>query len=219
MSKSDIQLKQDIEAELRWDPKVNPARIGVTVDKGTVSLMGAVDTYAEKWAAENAAKRVGGVRAVAADLTVKVPEPHKHTDSEIAAAALSALKLNVWIPQTVTVNVEQGRITLQGEVEWKYQSDSAESAVRYLAGVVSVSNFVSIKPKASAAQVKEKVQAALERQATADARSIQVDTSGGTVTLSGDASNWHAVDDAIHAAWSAPGVTKVVCNVALTVIR
>ena len=219
MNKSDIQLKQDIEAELRWDPKVNPAQIGVSVDNGIVSLMGAVDTYAEKWAAEDAAKRVGGVRVVAEDLTVKVPEPHKRTDSEIAAAALSALKLNVFVPQTVTAKVEKGWITLQGQVEWYYQRTSAENAVRYLAGVVGVSNSINIKPRASAEQVKEKVQAALQRQATADARSIQIETSGGTVTLSGNASNWQAVDDAIHAAWSAPGVTKVVCNVALTVPR
>jgi len=218
--KSDMQLKQDIDAELHWDPRVkNAAQIGVSVDKGTISLRGEVNTYAEKWAAEDAAKRVGGVRVVAADLTVKLPEPHKHTDSEIAAAALSALKWHVYVPETVTAKVEKGWITLEGQVEWNYQGASAEDAVRCLTGVVGVRNSISIKPRASVEKVKEKIQAALQRQATADTRSIQIDTSEGTVTLSGSASNWHAVDDAVKAAWSAPGVTKVVCNVALTVSR
>jgi VCBS repeat-containing protein len=210
MNKTDMQLKKDVEDELQWEPKINAARIGVSARNGAVSLTGEVDTYPEKWAAEDAAKRVGGVRSVAEDLTVKILGSNKHTDAEIAEAALRALKWDVWVPDTVTLAVQEGRITLNGQVEWKYQSDSAENAVSNLAGVASVDNQITIKPRASAAKVKEKVEAALQRQATADAKSIRVDTSGSTVTLSGQASSWRAIDNAAAAAWAVPGVTEVI---------
>jgi VCBS repeat-containing protein len=214
MIKSDIQLKRDIEEELRWDPKVNSAQIGVTVDNGAVSLLGAVDTYAEKWAALDAAKRVHGVRTVAQDLTVKILADHKRSDSEIAAAVQSAFKWDVYVPKTVTATVQHGRVTLEGQATWNYQRDAAERAVRCLAGVVGVSNSITLKPQASAAEVKEKIQSALKRQATTDAKSIHVDTSGGKVTLTGSASSWQSIDDAVNAAWAAPGVTEVVDQVA-----
>jgi VCBS repeat-containing protein len=210
MSKTDLQLKKDVEAELQWDPKVNAARVGVSVSNGAVSLTGEVDTYPEKWAVEEAAKRVGGVRSLAEDLTVKPLGTHKHTDAEIAEAALNALKWDVWVPDTITLTVEHGRITLQGQVEWNYQRDSAEEAVRNLEGVVSVYNTITVKSRVSAGEVKEKIQAALQRQAKADAKAIRVDTSGGTVTLSGHASSWAEAHDAVNAAWGAPGVTAVV---------
>jgi VCBS repeat-containing protein len=210
MIKTDLQLKKDVEDELQWDPKVNAARVGVSVQNGAVSLTGEVDTYPEKWATEEAAKRVEGVRALAEDVTVKPLGSHKHTDAEIAEAALSAIKWDVWVPNTVTLTVDQGRMTLQGQVDWNYQRDSAEQAVRNLEGVVSVYNTITIKSRVSVGQVKEKVQTALKRQARADAKSIHVDTSGGTVTLSGNASSWAAAHDAVSAAWSAPGVTAVV---------
>ena len=214
--KSDIKLKQDIEAELRWDPKVNAAQIGVSVDKGAVSLLGAVDTYAEKWAAEDATKRVSGVRTVAQDLTVKVLTDHIRTDSEIAAAVQSALEWNVAVPKDVTAKVQQGAVTLEGQVPWNYQRDAAERAVRHLKGVVAVHDFITLKPQVSAAQVKEKVQAALQRQAAADAKSIHIDTSGGKVTLTGHASSWQSIEDAANAAWAAPGVTEVVDRVTMS---
>jgi len=210
VNKSDNQLKQDIETELRWDPKVNAAEIGVTVNEGVVSLLGTVDTYAEKWAAEDATKRVSGVRTVAQDLTVKILANHKHNDSEIAAAVQSALNWNVYVPKTVSARVSAGIVTLQGQVIWNYQRDAAERAVRYLTGVVSVYNAITMKPEVSAAQVKEKVVAALQRQATTDAKSIEVDASGGRVTLTGHASSWQSIADAANAAWAAPGVTEVV---------
>jgi len=213
MSKSDLQLKQDIEEELRWDPMVNAAQIGVSVDKGAVSLLGAVDSYAEKWAAEDATKRVSGVRTVAQDLTVKILSDHMRSDSEIAAATLSALKWDVFVPKTVTAKVQNGVVTIEGEVTWNYQRDSAERAVRYLMGVVSVYNAITLKAQPSASQVKEKVQAALQRQATADANSIQITTAGGTVTLTGSASSWQSIQDSRNAAWAAPGVTDVVDHV------
>jgi len=210
VNKSDNQLKQDIETELRWDPKVNAAEIGVTVNEGVVSLLGTVDTYAEKWAAEDATKRVSGVRTVAQDLTVKILTNHKHNDTEIAAAVQSALKWNVYVPTMVTARVAAGVVTLQGQVTWNYQRDAAERAVRYLTGVVSIYNAITMKPEVTAAQVKEKVVAALQRQATTDAKSIEVDASGGRVTLTGHASSWQSIADAANAAWAAPGVTEVV---------
>ena len=210
VNKSDNQLKQDIETELRWDPKVNAAEIGVTVNEGVVSLLGTVDTYAEKWAAEDATKRVSGVRTVAQDLSVKILTNHKHNDTEIAAAVQSALKWNVYVPTTVTAGVAAGVVTLQGQVTWNYQRDAAERAVRYLTGVVSIYNAITMKPEVTAAQVKEKVVAALQRQATTDAKSIEVNASGGRVTLTGHASSWQSIADAANAAWAAPGVTEVV---------
>jgi osmotically-inducible protein OsmY len=208
--KTDMQLKQDIEDELRWDPKINAAQIGVTVNKGVVTLLGDVDTFAEKWAAEDATRRVGGVRTVAQDLKVKVLEGDKRDDSEIASAVQNALKWDVFVPERVTARVSNGYVTLEGQVAWNYERDSAEKAVRYLTGVVGVGNDITIKPQASTEKVKEKVQAALQRQATTDTNSIKIETSGGKVTLSGHASSWKSIDDASSAAWAAPGVTEVV---------
>ena len=210
MNKTDIKLKQDIEEELRCDPKVNAAQIGVSVDKGAVSLLGAVDTYAEKWAAEDATKRVSGVRTVAQDLTVKILTDHVRSDSEIAAAVQSALTWDVYVPKTVTAKVHAGAVTLEGQVTWNYQRSAAEEAIRYLTGVVSIHNAISLKPQTSSTQVKEKVQAALQRQATADGKAIHIDTSGGRVTLTGHASSWQSIENATMAAWAATGVTEVV---------
>jgi osmotically-inducible protein OsmY len=213
MTKTDIQLKKDIETELSWDPKVNAAQIGVAVDKGAVSLLGTVDTYAEKWAAEDATKRVSGVRTVAQDLKVKILGEHARTDSEIAAAVQRALDWNVFIPKTITADVHNGSVTLKGQSNWHFQKDAAEHAVRFLAGLVNVHNAIAIAPEVSASEVKQKVEAALQRQAKADAKSIHVDTLGGKVTLTGHASSWQSIEDAANAAWAAPGVTHVVDQV------
>jgi len=211
MAKTDVQLKQDIEQELSWDPKVNAAQIGVSVDHGAVSLLGTVDTYAQKWAAEDATKRVSGVRTVAHDLTVKVLSEHVRSDSDIAGAVQSTLKWDVLVPKAVTAVVRDGFVTLAGQVDWNFEREAAERAVRYLTGVVSVSNSITLKKtEASAAQVKEKVEAALQRQATTDANSIHVDTNGSQVTLTGHASSWQSVVDASNAAWAARGVSQVI---------
>jgi osmotically-inducible protein OsmY len=186
------------------------------VDKGAVSLLGAVDTYAEKWAAEEATKRVGGVRTVAHDLTVKLLSEHARSDSDIAAAVQSALTWDVVVPKAVTANVQEGAVTLEGQVTGNYQRDAAERAVRHLAGVVAVHNCITLKSGVSAALVKEKVQAALQRQAKTDADSIHIDTSGGKVTLTGHASSWQSIEDAAEAAWAAPGVTEVVDQVKMS---
>jgi osmotically-inducible protein OsmY len=215
MTKTDKQLKQDIETELLWDPKVNSAQVGVSVDQGVVTLLGTVDTYAEKWAAEDAIKRVSGVRTVAQDLTVKILGEHKRSDSDIAAAVQNALKWDVFVPPSVTAKVHNGDVTLEGPATWGYQRDAAERAVRYLTGVVSVYNSININPEASSVQVKEQVEAALQRQAATDTKAIHVETSGGKVTLSGSVSSWQSIEDASHAAWAAPGVTNVVDRLTL----
>ena len=213
--KTDIQLKQDIEQELNWDPKINAAQIGVTVDKGVVSLLGMVDTYAEKWAAEDATKRVWGVRTVAQDLKVKVLYDDIQTDPSIASAVENALKWDVFVPDSVTATVHSGAVTLGGKVAWNFERDAAERAVRYLMGVVSVSNNIELNSRVTPEKVKEKVQAALQRQATTDSNSIKVETAGGKVTLSGHASSFQSIEDASDAAWASPGVTEVVERVSI----
>ena len=213
MTKTDMQLKQDIEEELRWDPKVNAAQIGVTVDKGAVSLLGSVDTYAQKWAAEDATKRVQGVCAVAQDLTVKLLSEHKHSDTEIAIAVQSALTWDVYVPKTITARVHDGAVTLEGKATWNYQREMARQTVSRIAGVVAVSDIIEISPQVSPSDVSAKVLKALQRQATTDSKSIHIATSGGKVTLTGKASSWQSIEDAAHAAWAAPGVTEVVDQV------
>ena len=216
MKKTDMNLKDDIEQELRFDPKVNAAQIGVSVDKGAVMLTGEVDTYAAKWATEDAVKRVGGVTAVAQELMVKPSGVHVHSDMEIAEAAVSALRWDVWVPGSVKATVQRGRVSLEGRVGWKFQHDSAERAVRNLSGVVSVTNNICLEPAAQADQVKEKIEASLQRQAKTDAQTIGVSASGGTVTLSGKAGSWHAIEGATSAAWAAPGVTNVIEKVVVS---
>lgn len=214
MSKSsDERLKEDIESELRWDPRLGVARIGVTVEKGAVSLLGTVDSYAQKWAAEEATKRVFGVRTVAQDLTVKILGEHKRSDSEIAVAVQHALTWNVLAPKAVTARVADGAVTLEGEVKWNFQREAAAQAVANLTGVVAVRNFIALNTHAEHVNVKECVDAALQRQATTDGQSIKVEASGGVVTLTGHASSLQSIMNATHAAWSAPGVTDVVDHV------
>jgi osmotically-inducible protein OsmY len=214
--KTDTQLKHDIEQELRWDPMINEAQIGVTVDHGAVSLLGQVDTFAEKWAAEAATKRVSGVRTVAQDLKVKLAFDDTYSDADIAAAAASALKWDVFVPRGVTARVQNGTVTLEGQVAWNFERESAERAVSYLSGVSNVYNSISLKSEAASMdKVRENVVAALQRQATTDANAIKVETAGGKVTLSGHASSWKSIEDASSAAWAAPGVTEVIQRISI----
>lgn len=240
MPKTDIQMKKDIEAELLWDPKVNSAQIGVSVTEGGVKLHGAVDSYAAKWAAVDAARRVSGVRTVAQNLAVKLPPEQAHTDSDIAAAIQNALQWNVYIPNTITAQVQRGSVRLEGQVIWNYQRVTAERAVRYLSGVVEVHNLITLAPQSSregsngklahfwsrwasyfrkgtsATRIKETVLAALQRRAAADAASIHVDTEDTKVTLTGNASSWRSIVDAANAAWAVPGVTHVIDRMELS---
>jgi osmotically-inducible protein OsmY len=208
--KSDSELRNDVQEELKWEPGVKPAAIGVAVKDGVVILNGYVDSHAEKWAAERAAKRVSGVKAVAEEIEVRLPGLSERSDSEIAHAAENVLDWNAAVPREgIGVTVEHGWITLEGKVNWQVQKEAAESAVRHLMGVKGVSNQITLKPKVSPTEVKAKIEAALKRNAAVDANRITVAASGSKVTLSGRVRSWAERDDAARAAWAAPGVFDV----------
>jgi osmotically-inducible protein OsmY len=207
--KTDAQLKQDVDAELSWEPSVNAAEIGVEVKDGIVTLAGHVSSYSEKLGAERAAQRVSGVKALAIEMNVKLPGVSKRTDSDIARSAESVLQ---WtgVKDSVKIKVESGWVTLTGEVDWDYQRKAATDAVYSLLGVTGVSDQIVIKSKASASIVKSDIEAALKRRAKSDAQHISVDVKGGEVTLTGSVHSWSERQLAAHSAWSAPGVHSVV---------
>jgi osmotically-inducible protein OsmY len=209
--KTDMQLKDDILAELKWAPDVNETDVGVIVKNGVVTLTGHLPSYGEKMAAERAVARVSGVKALAMEITVRLPSSSQRTDADIAAAAQQALAWSTLVPRdAVHVKVEHGRITLTGEVEWEYQRSLAASAVHNLQGVVSVTNSVAIKPRVTMSSVEQSIRDALARQAAREASGIEVSVSGAQVTLRGKVHSWAERQAALGAAWSAPGVGSVV---------
>jgi osmotically-inducible protein OsmY len=212
----DLELKKSVESELNFEPSINAAEIGVAAKNGVITLSGRVPSYWEKIAAERAAARVSGVKAVANELEVRLPGSSERTDEDIAQAAVDSLTWSVLVPQDrIKVKVSKGWVTLEGKVDWQYQKSAAEKAVRKLYGVVGVSNVIEVKPAVSKAEVKSSIEAALKRLAEVDANRIRVDTEDGKVVLSGSVRSWFEREEAERAAWAAPGVRSVEDRIAI----
>ena len=206
--KDDEQLRRDVLAELEYDPSIDARKIGVAVEDGIVTLTGEVSTFAEKWNAERAVERVEGVRGIVNKIEVKIVGDY--SDSDIAREAADALRWNLMVPPgKVIPKVENGYITLTGEVNYDFQRRAAEKAVRYIPGVKGVINLVTIKPKVEPKEIKEKIEDALKRMATVDAENVQVEVQGSEIVLRGTVRSWAERHEAEKAAWSAPGVTSV----------
>jgi osmotically-inducible protein OsmY len=214
--KTDIELQSDVLEELRWEPAVAFAGITVLAKDGVVTLTGTVPFFAEKLAAERATRRVKGVKAIAEELSVRVLEYHNHKDTDIAESVANALKWHVWVPDSVQATVEKGWVSLNGQVKWQYQRNAAEDAVRYLSGVVGISNKIAVNPGIEPSDVRTAIEGALKRDAQIDSDNIKVSTAGGKVTLTGKIHSWNQRDDAGWAAWSAPGVNEVQNDLAVS---
>ena len=207
---TDHKLKTDVLAELAWEPSVSADHIGVTAKDGVVTLTGHVDTYWQKHAAENAAGRVQGVKAVAEEIEIRLPLHAKRADDEIAAAALSRISWDISIPKdAVKVKVENGFVTLTGQVDWHYQQESAATMIRSLAGVTGVSNLLSVKMRPNATAISDDIMHALHRSWFFDEDNIQVSAEGGKVHLTGTVDSWVDRQTAASTAWAAPGTTSV----------
>jgi osmotically-inducible protein OsmY len=208
----DTQLKKHVEDELRWQPTVDEASIGVSVKDAIVTLTGHARTYAEKIAAERAVMRIKGVKALASELQVSLPGAHERTDEDIARAALNVLGWNAVVPKdAVKVQVTKGWVTLSGVVEWSFQKHNAEREISRLMGVKGVINEIEVKPSRTpvSAEIKTGIEAALKRSAEVEARRIHVEIRGSTAVLTGTVSSWPERNAAERAAWAAPGVSKV----------
>jgi osmotically-inducible protein OsmY len=210
--KPDDQLQQDVMEELKWEPAVEASTIGVEARNGVVTLAGRVETYMQKWAAERAAQRVGGVKGVVVEIDVSLPGSGKRTDADLVQAARRALEWNSSVPQgAVHIMVSDGMVTLSGEVGWEFQRSAAIAAVRNLIGVRGLDNQITLRlHPVKIGEVKKKIQSALQRQAQLDANAISISIDGTSVTLGGVVDSWSERVAARNAAWSAPGVQNVI---------
>ncbi len=210
MEKTDTEIKTQVLSELAYEPSIKTSNIGVLVENGTVTLNGSAASYGEKSDVVRAAKRVAGVNGIADDIEVKLPDSHMRNDSDIAAAASNAITWATNIPQgNVTVTVRQGRIILEGEVEWWFQKDNVEKLVQNLMGVKVVSNMITIKPAMASEIVETAISSAFERNALLDAKQVHVEIVGDKVILRGTVKNWPEREEAERAAWSSAGVFSV----------
>lgn len=208
--KTDTEIQKNVMDELQWDPVLHSAEIGVTVRDGIATLMGYVDSYSQQQAAENAAKRVKDVRAVAVDLVINLPEEQHRTDTDLAAAVLNALKWSSFVPEDkIKLKVENGWITMEGEVEWQFQKESAYRAVRDLIGVHGIINHITVRPNITPVIVKDVIKRALERSAEIEADRINILTDGGRIVLKGKVRSWAERKEVERAVWATPGVVDV----------
>jgi osmotically-inducible protein OsmY len=209
--RSDQDVECDVKDELQWDPDLDASDIALSVKNGVVTLAGFVKSYSDKYGAEAAAKRVAGVKAVANDLEVRLPAIDQRPDPDIARDAVDAIKSQLPISsENIRVVVKSGWVTLEGTVEWQYQRQTAENAVRRVRGVKGVTNSIMVKPHVEPTEIKKQIQEAIRRSAEIDANRIQVETHGSEVILKGTVRSWIEREEAKRTAWAAPGVTKVV---------
>ena len=205
--KTNSELQKDVQDAIKWEPLLNAAEIGVTVKDGVVSLTGIVDCYAKKIEAENAAKKVVGVKALVENIKIKFPNSWLKTDAEVANEVLAALNSNLMIPdERLKVSVEEGWVTLEGNLPWNYQRVAAKNAVHLLMGVKGVTNNIKIKSERRDAIEQIDVENALARSLSLDARDIKVEVKGTTVTLMGTVNSWHQKEEAARIAWNTPGI-------------
>jgi osmotically-inducible protein OsmY len=208
--KTDAQIQKDVMDELNWEPRLKASEIGVSVDDGIVCLAGFVENYSQKLNAEKSIQKITGVRGLVNNINVKLTHDGQKNDLEIAEAVANAMKWNTTIPdQEIKVKVENGWVTLNGEVEWDFQRQAAHKESAKLLGVRGVINNISLKPRATVNDVKSKILKSFERNAVLDAKGIKVDVNGSKITISGTVHSWEERSDAEIAAWSAPGVTDV----------
>lgn len=210
MTTSETALLEDVVEELADDPSVDASNIAVAAKGDVVTLAGTVRSFAEKQAAERAAKRVRGVHGLVDELEVDLPATHRRGDADIVAAAINAIAWDVMIPQdAITVTMAEGWLTLDGEVDWQFQRDHVARIVAQLTGVRGVTNNISVKSPPSSVDVKRRIRAAFQRRADIDANGLSVETRDGTVILHGPVHSWAERDRVVRAAYSVPGVTKV----------
>jgi osmotically-inducible protein OsmY len=210
MIRSDNDIQKDVVAELEWDRSLEDDDVAVAVKDGVVTLAGYAKSYLDKWRAERVVSRVKGVKAVVNNIQVRLPSASERTDPDIARAAVDALRWNVSVPtERVKVKVENGWVTLEGDVDWYFQREAAERAVRYLTGVKGVSNLITVKARPTPSDVKKKIREALERGAEFDAERITVEVDGNTAILRGTVRSYVESRDAERAARNAPGITDV----------